>query len=376
MTTPAQPQESYVFSASIIAQRLTILRGLPAPSSYLEAETMALHVRKIVEGVAFAALSAIEHSAAHLESWRTKDADKLLGLLESKRLLLLPTAQDVQPGVATGASARNLSAKDLKAAFGLASGIVHERHPERLTNDVVAKMCAEIASTAARLDGWLWNHVTHFVRDSRQSAFLVRMGLLGVPGFFAPLTKVGDGGEAAPRAPSVHALLDPFPMYVSLWKMAQEKGIVVEYGDMPNGGAGGFREDRLGWPVISLVRAHTGLDQNEPTRTHDPDAPPDEQPDILEELITLAHEYGHWCSWREGNRTPGFRGAVDRFNYDDPGPLTEADRDLIRAEEDHADRLGAAVLRELGFDAWDAWDRRVARARDLYAERFDDRASR
>jgi len=170
-------------------------------------------------------------------------------------------------------------------------------------------------------------------------------------------------------------MLAPFPMYVSLWNMAKENGIVVEYGDMHNGGAGGFQEDRLGWPCIKIVRSHTGLDQEDPTRTHDPDAPPDEQPDILDEPITLSYEYGHWCSWREGNRPPGYRGAVDRFN-DDPGPLPEGDRDLVRAEEGHADRLGAVVLRTLGFDAWDAWERRAERARELYAERFADRAGR
>lgn len=168
---------------------------------------------------------------------------------------------------------------------------------------------------------------------------------------------------------------DPFPIYVSLWRRAQEEGIVVEYGDMPNGAAGGFTPERLGWRVITVAREHTGFDHGEPTRTNDPSAPPDEQPDILQELITLAHEYGHACSMREGGRTPEYQSAVNRFNGDEPGPLTEADRDLIRAEEGQADRLGAAALRELGFDDWEAWEQRVTRARELYAERFADRAS-
>ncbi|MBK6461913.1 MAG: hypothetical protein IPF92_12990 [Myxococcales bacterium] len=186
-------QAFYVFGASIIAERLALLRGLPPPRSYLEAEAMALHVRKIVEGVAFAALSAFEHSVARLDDLREKDADRLLGFLESKGLLLLPKAQDVRPGVISGAPDRDFAVADLKVAFGLASSLVHERHPEQLTGDALAKKCAEISSTARRLDGWLWNHATHFVRDSRQATFLVQMGLLGVPGFFVEMTKDDPG---------------------------------------------------------------------------------------------------------------------------------------------------------------------------------------
>ena len=78
--TTVSAKEAYVRSMTLIRSRLLAidsLSGTEAP--LLRAEMLALHVRKIVEGVAFSALSACEiRNAQELREQRTKDADKLL----------------------------------------------------------------------------------------------------------------------------------------------------------------------------------------------------------------------------------------------------------------------------------------------------------
>jgi len=207
--SPAQsPLEAYQSCMSLIAERLRLLRGYPNTGSYLDAEITALHVRKIVESVAFAGLSALERgSASRLDGWRTRDADKLLALMKAKGLLHLPEARDVTPGqpgtpyrmVVAPAPSRDLSCEELQAAYREASSVVHERHPERMDDDLIAQMNVRMTSTARRLDGWLWSHTTFFVgKDGRPNAFLIQMGLFGTPSFFAEITKQDEPSREVP----------------------------------------------------------------------------------------------------------------------------------------------------------------------------------
>ena len=62
MTPKRSAAELYADSMGLICQRLHLLKSLPSGVPDLtDAETVALQVRKIVEGIAFAALSGAEH---------------------------------------------------------------------------------------------------------------------------------------------------------------------------------------------------------------------------------------------------------------------------------------------------------------------------
>lgn len=191
MTTTAG--EFYESSIALIAQRLTLVAALPPDVTYLNAEAHALHVRKTVEGLAFAALSAAEHGAGPMVGQRTKDPIPLLAFLESKRLLTLPKAQDVTQSdgrepriVAAGAGSRDLHVPDLRRVWGSASEVLHERHPARLTDERLREMVANVRRDAAHLRAWLWNHITFL----GGAGFLVQMGLRGTPSFMVQITKI------------------------------------------------------------------------------------------------------------------------------------------------------------------------------------------
>ena len=74
---------------AIIADRLQLLQEWPPDDcAYIfVVESYALHLRKIVEGMAFAALSAFEHSEGPLQHLHRKDPDALLRHLEKKRVV-------------------------------------------------------------------------------------------------------------------------------------------------------------------------------------------------------------------------------------------------------------------------------------------------
>jgi hypothetical protein len=194
------PGELFEQTASLLAERILLLRAIPDVPNYLHAETVALHVRKIVEGIAFGVLSALEHGSLELSRQRTTDADKLLRFLNSKGLLRLPNAQDVRSGegglaaIIMGAGVRDLSLHDLMQTFSLASSIIHERHPEKLSPAVTARLYSEIRTAAAKLDAWLWSHTFFFVdsKTKQQKSFLIQMSLFGRPGFIHELEKIAE----------------------------------------------------------------------------------------------------------------------------------------------------------------------------------------
>jgi hypothetical protein len=196
MTAPQklEPARAYEASMALIRTRLTTLSATEANGNLLaRAETFAFQIRKIVEGVAFGALSAVEHrNRSLLKEQRTKDADKLLSWLAKKNLLELPSAQRLDPPIGefnivlSGVAERNLTVDQLSAAYGRASALIHERHPERLT---VTRLQAELSSLeddARSLRSWLWLHLMHL----RGEAFLIQMGMFGTSSFFSSLGRV------------------------------------------------------------------------------------------------------------------------------------------------------------------------------------------
>lgn len=101
-----------------------------------------------------------------------------------------------------------------------------------------------------------------------------------------------------------------FPIYEQLWRRAESAGVWVHYGGWPDESLAGYfnpRDDEpfKQRPELAIRRPYCGSSSTTPRR--DSTAPPPlPQPDILEELITLAHEYGHFCS---------FNGRTERTEY-------------------------------------------------------------
>jgi len=181
-------------------------------------------------------------------------------------------------------------------------------------------------------------------------------------------------------------LVDIFTIYENLWTHAERLGAKVHYTGMGEEGAGSFHPNP--WdrcepsPAIEIVRRYyETIDR--PTRERNASGrqslPP---PDLLCETVTLAHECGHFLSWR--GRTP--RDECDAYyraarlrdeawarveegssidDYNDQlravaqDALTEEQLQLILAEEERAWTFGRELLLDLGFDKLDYYDERA-----------------
>jgi hypothetical protein len=96
-TQPRPPMEAVTayeaLMGSVRSRFLVLDVDVDGEGALNRAERFALHVRKIVEAVSFAALSATEHkNATLLVQQRTKDASQVLAWLDQKKLLRLPAA--------------------------------------------------------------------------------------------------------------------------------------------------------------------------------------------------------------------------------------------------------------------------------------------
>ncbi len=173
MKTPKPPErtpvELYAASIGLVRQRLQLLGGLPTESSPLtDAETVALQVRKIIEGIAFAALSGTEHrNKEALIGLRSKDGAEIIRTLARRKMLHLPCSQDFKSSsdpayrvIMSGRGDRDITADELIEAFGLASRVIHERHPERLSPLKLEQEREALRAFAGRLRDWLWTHST------------------------------------------------------------------------------------------------------------------------------------------------------------------------------------------------------------------------
>jgi hypothetical protein len=188
---------------------------------------------------------------------------------------------------------------------------------------------------------------------------------------------------------------DVFAIYTVVWARAEEVGAWVHYGVAGDGEAGYFHphdgerrgDGRPRKPEILIHRPYYKGPGHIPTE--DSNAPPPlVQPDLVEELITLSHEYGHLMSWN--GRTPRDqwerydavarrRSEIEGRSIDAmPTGLTveeqanwrrarlwaefdDADRRRVVLEEELAWEVGRELLGQLGFSGLDALDARARR---------------
>lgn len=168
-------------------------------------------------------------------------------------------------------------------------------------------------------------------------------------------------------------MIDVWELYQRVWHQAEAEDVAVMYNGIPPRGEHGWfhpqnHPNGRSFPVIHIARPYYSGDGRTPTQTvNNPDLPP---PDLLAELLTLAHEYGHFRSWKAGGRTAAYEAAVialeKQVDSASEPMLSEEQRELIRTEEETAWQIGRQILDSLGFDRWDAYDARRARSLEVY----------
>jgi len=109
--------------------------------------------------------------------------------------------------------------------------------------------------------------------------------------------------------------VDVFPIYEALWAWVKSEGVIIRYGNCTNGEGGYFiandpeqpiaMSEENAWrpnrPWLVIDRPWPKTPTSQPSRENNaPVGKP--QPDLRSELLTLAHECGHMCSWK--GRTP------------------------------------------------------------------------
>lgn len=179
---------------------------------------------------------------------------------------------------------------------------------------------------------------------------------------------------------------DVYPIYEGLWRRAETEGAIVRYSGRPGSGAAGmFYSTHFPKPTILVMRPYYKPPSDEPSRESDA-PPPLAQPDIHEEMITLAHEYGHFRSWAEFTDRAEYeiydaviklRDAVaneevaripeglskqarsDRLRTALYGALNDNARTRIVHEETLAWQVGRRVLADLGLQDFAVYDERA-----------------
>jgi hypothetical protein len=170
-------------------------------------------------------------------------------------------------------------------------------------------------------------------------------------------------------------MADVFEVYRALWQSAEQLGATVRYDSELEDGAGSFHPDPWNrgesFPRITIGRPyHEEVDR--PTRNRNTGGrealPP---PDLLRETITLAHEFGHFLSWKRSpdewnayfeaakTRDEAWSqvprdGSVGEYNNQlrtaAQSRLTRDQMGRIVAEEERAWAIGRGLLADLGFE--------------------------
>ncbi len=144
--------------------------------------------------------------------------------------------------------------------------------------------------------------------------------------------------------------------YKSLWNRIHADGVWVRYDGVDVDEAGSFAHDGCGGeeqPEIQISRPFHGEPEDEPSEWIGTGEPAD----IKSELLTLAHEYGHFLSWN--GETPRdtwsrYHAAVLRKDtLEEKGGrervvavLSDAEKQLICEEETLAWKLGRPFVPE------------------------------
>lgn len=191
---------------------------------------------------------------------------------------------------------------------------------------------------------------------------------------------------------------DVFQVYEALWHQAEAEGARVRYDGLTHLD-GWFHPDPYGRgeerPTIAIRRRNHER-ARVPSRFLNAGAPSDAaQPDLRAELVTLAHEYGHFASWKErtaratwqlyyqaARRRDAAWGAVDVDTVAGEGDseynerlrsaarevLTKEQVDLILSEEERAWAFGREALVALGFVDLQSYEE--ARSRGIRNHRY------
>jgi hypothetical protein len=146
-------------------------------------------------------------------------------------------------------------------------------------------------------------------------------------------------------------------IYRAIWQRAENQGVRVEYrGETPACEAGYFHPTNVNGtgPVIVMFRPYYAGPADKPSfeRLSEPRELSDD--DVVRELCTLAHEFGHFESWRSSGDWSEYLAAV--VAREDGRALSERERTLIIEEEERAWRLGREVLGALGFQDWEHFE--------------------
>lgn len=86
------------------------------------------------------------------------------------------------------------------------------------------------------------------------------------------------------------------------------------------------------------------------------------------DLMTLAHEFGHFVAWKRRERTPFYEGSLQAFHQG--ARLNVAQADAILREERRAWRHGYAALLAVGFKERRCYGHRTRRALQEYRRRL------
>lgn len=131
-----------------------------------------------------------------------------------------------------------------------------------------------------------------------------------------------------------HSQLSPADAFACLWVKALARGILIHVGPIGirQHERGTFYVTENGRPHIHLKRKHQ----------HEVEG-------VVEELFTLAHEYGHFLSHCDGNRTAEYVAAVDALRAGDK--LAAEQAALTYDEERRAWDHARAELKRLRLDA-------------------------
>jgi len=141
-SSSVQQYESLMFS---IRQRIDVIELLRSASvdAFTKAETAAFHGRKVIEGVAFGCLVAVENGLKHVprDAKGQWNADKILESLSSKNITVFPspsvirTASEVEKAehgvevTVEGVPERRLSHHELKSIYTRLHKWLHEINP-------------------------------------------------------------------------------------------------------------------------------------------------------------------------------------------------------------------------------------------------------
>lgn len=142
-----------------------------------------------------------------------------------------------------------------------------------------------------------------------------------------------------------------FATLSALVREAREQGIDVVGRPRPSEVRGEFFEPRGRCPAAIWIHKLPQV-ASYPVHVDDDQA--------LDEVITFAHELGHFFSWKEDPSRYTDDYLATRSLPVAHRSVNEAELEVIVAEEERAWRFARDHLSRHGFDAWDVFERREA----------------